>query len=69
VIPIAIEVAQGKRKVFKINGSDYPTPDGTCVRDYIHVADLADAHVRAIRVSASRTPESHRSPAALPAAG
>jgi UDP-glucose 4-epimerase len=50
VIPIAIEVAQGKRKVFKINGSDYPTPDGTCVRDYIHVADLANAHVRAIDI-------------------
>jgi UDP-glucose 4-epimerase len=48
VIPIAIEVAQGKRKVFKINGSDYPTSDGTCIRDFIHVADLADAHVRAI---------------------
>ena len=48
VLPIAIEVAQGRRPVFKINGSDYPTPDGTCIRDFIHVSDLADAHVRGI---------------------
>ena len=49
VLPIAIEVAQGRRPVFKINGSDYPTPDGTCIRDFIHVSDLADAHVRSIQ--------------------
>lgn len=48
VIPIAIQVALGQRKSFKINGSDYSTPDGTCVRDFIHVSDLADAHVRSI---------------------
>jgi UDP-glucose 4-epimerase len=48
VIPIAIEVAQQKRAVFKINGSDYPTRDGTCIRDFIHVSDLADAHVRGV---------------------
>jgi UDP-glucose 4-epimerase len=48
VIPIAIDVAQGRRAVFKIYGSDYPTPDGTCIRDFIHVADLADAHARSI---------------------
>jgi UDP-glucose 4-epimerase len=35
--------------VFTIFGDDYPTPDGTCIRDYIHVSDLADAHVRAVR--------------------
>jgi UDP-glucose 4-epimerase len=48
VVPIAIEVAQGRRAVFKINGSDYPTPDGSCIRDFVHVSDLADAHVRSI---------------------
>lgn len=48
VIPIAIDVARGKRSLFKIYGSDYPTADGTCIRDFIHVADLADAHARSI---------------------
>jgi UDP-glucose 4-epimerase len=48
VIPIAIDVARGKRSLFKIYGSDYPTPDGTCIRDFVHVADLADAHARSI---------------------
>ena len=48
VIPIAIDVARGKRSLFKIYGSDYPTPDGTCIRDFIHVTDLADAHARSI---------------------
>jgi UDP-glucose 4-epimerase len=48
VIPIAIDVALGRRSLFKIYGSDYPTPDGTCIRDFIHVADLADAHARSI---------------------
>jgi UDP-glucose 4-epimerase len=48
VIPIAIQVALGQRASFKINGSDYPTHDGTCIRDYIHVSDLAAAHVRSI---------------------
>jgi UDP-glucose 4-epimerase len=48
VIPIAIDVARGKRSLFKINGSDYPTPDGTCIRDFVHVADLASAHARSI---------------------
>ncbi|MBS0531671.1 MAG: UDP-glucose 4-epimerase GalE [Proteobacteria bacterium] len=48
VIPVAIAVAQREGRIFKINGSDYPTRDGTCVRDFIHVADLADAHCRAI---------------------
>jgi UDP-glucose 4-epimerase len=49
VIPIAIEVAQGKRPVFKINGSDYSTSDGTCNRDFIHVSDLADGHVHSLK--------------------
>jgi len=48
LIPIALDVAAGKRPYLEIYGTDYPTPDGTCIRDYIHVTDLADAHVRAI---------------------
>ena len=47
LIPVAIQAAQGKRKSMSIFGTDYPTPDGTCVRDYVHVEDLIDAHVRA----------------------
>jgi len=48
LIPIILDAAWGKRGHVEIYGTDYPTPDGTCVRDYIHVADLADAHVRAL---------------------
>jgi UDP-glucose 4-epimerase len=48
LVPIALEVALGRRKHIDIYGTDYPTPDGTCVRDYIHVCDLADAHVRVL---------------------
>jgi UDP-glucose 4-epimerase len=48
IIPIVLQVAAGKRAGVKIFGDDYETPDGTCVRDYIHVMDLADAHVRAL---------------------
>ena len=48
VIPNLFDTALGLRPVFQINGVDYPTPDGTCVRDYTHVCDLADAHVRAL---------------------
>ena len=47
-IPLAIEAALGRRAGFKVFGTDYETRDGTCVRDYIHVMDLADAHVRAV---------------------
>ena len=47
-IPLAIEAALGRCQGFKVFGSDYDTRDGTCVRDYIHVLDLADAHVRAV---------------------
>ncbi len=47
-VPLAIEAALGRRDGFKVFGSDYDTRDGTCVRDYIHVLDLADAHVRAV---------------------
>lgn len=52
LIPIVLEVALGKRDRLQINGNDYPTPDGTVIRDYIHLSDLARAHVLA--VSATR---------------
>ena len=48
LIPLAIDSALGRRPPLALFGTDYPTPDGTCIRDYIHVADLADAHVRAL---------------------
>ncbi|MEV6964896.1 UDP-glucose 4-epimerase GalE [Hamadaea sp. NPDC051192] len=48
LIPIALEVAAGKREKLPMFGDDYPTPDGTCIRDYIHVADLAEAHLLAL---------------------
>jgi UDP-arabinose 4-epimerase len=47
-IPLLLEAAAGEREAFTIFGEDYPTADGTCIRDYIHVSDLADAHVRAV---------------------
>jgi UDP-glucose 4-epimerase len=45
LIPLVLQAALGKRESISVFGTDYPTPDGTCVRDYIHVADLASAHV------------------------
>lgn len=48
LIPIILQVALGQRESIAIFGDDYPTPDGTCIRDYIHVQDLADAHVLAL---------------------
>lgn len=48
LIPIALMVAQGRRDCLSIFGDDYPTPDGTCVRDYIHVSDIASAHLAAL---------------------
>jgi len=48
LIPLMIEAAAGARPALTIHGTDYPTPDGTCVRDYVHVMDLADAHVRGL---------------------
>lgn len=48
LIPLILEVAMGEREEIKIFGDDYPTSDGTCIRDYIHVIDLAQAHVLAL---------------------
>lgn len=48
LIPLILAAAAGRRPSIKVFGTDYPTPDGTCLRDYIHVTDLADAHVRAL---------------------
>jgi UDP-glucose 4-epimerase len=48
LIPLILDVALGRREKIKIFGQDYPTPDGTCIRDYIHVSDLADAHLLAL---------------------
>ena len=48
LIPLVLQVAQGKREKIFVFGDDYETPDGTCIRDYIHVDDLADAHLRAL---------------------
>jgi UDP-glucose 4-epimerase len=48
LIPLVLQVASGQRESAQIFGDDWPTPDGTCVRDYIHVTDLADAHLRAL---------------------
>lgn len=58
LIPIILEVANGKREKLKVFGNDYPTPDGTCVRDYIHVVDLIDAHIKAFEYM-TRTDESN----------
>ncbi|MGM8930654.1 UDP-glucose 4-epimerase GalE [Salinicola halophyticus] len=48
LIPLALHAVLGARPPLKVFGRDYPTPDGTCVRDYIHVTDLAEAHLRAL---------------------
>jgi UDP-glucose 4-epimerase len=48
LIPLVLDVALGRRDSIRIYGQDYPTPDGTCIRDYIHVSDLADAHLLAL---------------------
>jgi len=49
VIPLIFEAALALRPHFEIHGGDYPTPDGTCIRDYVHVLDLAEAHIVALR--------------------
>ncbi len=55
LIPIVLAAALGKRESVELFGDDYPTPDGTCVRDYVHVVDLADAHVRVLDVLKTRS--------------
>jgi UDP-glucose 4-epimerase len=57
LIPIALQVATGSREALTVYGDDYPTPDGTCIRDYVHVQDLAAAHLLALPAPA---PGEHR---------
>ncbi|MFD5179541.1 UDP-glucose 4-epimerase GalE [Nocardia sp. NPDC058379] len=57
LIPLVLQVALGHRKAISVYGTDWPTPDGTCVRDYIHIRDLAQAHLLAL---SSSQPGSHR---------
>ena len=54
LIPLILDVALGRRDSIKIYGEDYPTPDGTCIRDYIHVEDLAQAHLLALEALANQ---------------
>ncbi len=49
LVPLVLEAIDGKRDKLTVHGTDYPTPDGTCVRDYVHVMDLAEAHVLGLR--------------------
>lgn len=57
LIPLVLQTAAGKRREMKIFGNDYDTPDGTCIRDYIHVDDLADAHIKALaHIVAAKNP-------------
>ena len=53
--PLVLQAAAGKREHITIFGTDYSTPDGTCIRDYIHVADLAEAHLLAVEALADRS--------------
>lgn len=55
LVPFATQVAAGLRDRLVIHGTDYPTPDGSCIRDYIHVVDLAQAHVKALAWAEART--------------
>ena len=57
LIPLVLEVPLGKRDEIKIFGDDYPTPDGTCIRDYVHTRDLASAHLLAIEATQEGTDE------------
>ncbi len=56
LIPLTLKVANGLLPHLEVFGVDYPTPDGSCVRDYIHVSDLADAHVLALEALAAGAP-------------
>lgn len=57
LIPLLLDIPLGKRSGLKVYGDDYPTPDGTCIRDYIHVDDLASAHLLAIEATTADTAE------------
>jgi UDP-glucose 4-epimerase len=54
LIPLVLQVALGQREQVQIYGVDYPTPDGTCIRDYIHIADLVSAHLLALEALGDR---------------
>lgn len=56
LIPLVLDVALGKREKISIFGTDWPTPDGTCIRDYVHVTDLAEAHLLALDALESGAP-------------
>ena len=49
LIPLLLDVIEGRREALTIHGTDYPTPDGTCIRDYVHVSDLVDAHLLGLK--------------------
>jgi len=57
LIPLVLQVALGQRESIRVFGDDYPTPDGTCIRDYIHVNDLGDAHLRALATLQKGAPQ------------
>ncbi|SIO59912.1 UDP-galactose 4-epimerase [Rhodovulum sp. ES.010] len=57
LIPRVLQAALGQREKIMIFGTDYPTPDGSCIRDYVHTRDLADAHLRAIEATTPETAE------------
>ena len=57
LIPLVLQVASGKREKILLFGDDYPTPDGTCIRDYVHTRDLASAHLLAIAATTEKTAE------------
>ncbi|MDE8719062.1 NAD-dependent epimerase/dehydratase family protein, partial [[Eubacterium] siraeum] len=55
IMPLILRTASGKMATLSVFGKDYPTPDGTCLRDYIHVVDLALGHVAAIKAARAHT--------------
>lgn len=57
LIPLVLQAASGAREKITVNGRDYPTPDGTCVRDYVHVSDLCDAHLLALSALLNGQPD------------
>jgi UDP-glucose 4-epimerase len=61
LIKVAVETVLGLRPKLDVFGDDYPTPDGTCIRDYIHVSDLVRAHADALRYVRSGVPPRRRS--------